>query len=560
MEYKQTLNMNKSGFPMRGGLPMREPDMLKHWQELDLYNELLKKNEGKPRFALHDGPPFSNGALHMGHALNKCIKDFMIRSAAMRGYYTPYIPGWDNHGMPIESAIIKQNKLNHKAMPVPQFRAACEEFAETYIQRQMTGFKRLGVVGDWEHPYRTMDKHFEAQEVKVFGRMFDKGYIYKGLKPVYWCPECKTALAEAEIEYAEDPCHSIYVKFNVTDDKGVFSNMGIDPSKVKFVIWTTTTWTLPANVAICVGPRFEYSVIKTGDEYLVMASELYKSALDEAGITDFEVVATVKGSELEHIKTAHPFLDRESLVIVGEHVTLESGTGCVHTAPGHGVDDYNVCQNYPEIPIICPVDSNGVLTEEAGQFAGLTTDEANKKIAAYLEENGSLFALKKIVHQYPHCWRCKTPILFRATDQWFCSVDDFKDEAVDAINTVKWIPAWGKDRITSMVRERKDWCISRQRKWGVPIPIFFCKDCGEALIDKDAMLAVADLFGKEGSNAWYNHTAAEILPAGTKCKKCGCTEFDKEKDIMDVPVITPYFRCYKRQSTLQGCSYSRYDS
>ena len=310
--------------------------------------------------------------------------------------------------------------------------------------------------------------------------------------------------------------------------------MGIDPSKVKFVIWTTTTWTLPANVAICVGPRFEYSVIKTGDEYLVMASELYKSALDEAGITDFEVVATVKGSELEYIKTAHPFLDRESLVIVGEHVTLESGTGCVHTAPGHGVDDYNVCQNYPEIPIICPVDSNGVLTEEAGQFAGLTTDEANKKIAAYLEENGSLFALKKIVHQYPHCWRCKTPILFRATDQWFCSVDDFKDEAVDAINTVKWIPAWGKDRITSMVRERKDWCISRQRKWGVPIPIFFCKDCGEALIDKDAMLAVADLFGKEGSNAWYNHTAAEILPAGTKCKECGCTEFDKEKDIMDV--------------------------
>ena len=326
--------------------------------------------------------------------------------------------------------------------------------------------------------------------------MATKGYIYKGLKPVYWCPECKTALAEAEIEYAEDPCHSIYVKFNVTDDKGVFSNMGIDPSKVKFVIWTTTTWTLPANVAICVGPRFEYSVIKTGDEYLVMASELYKSALDEAGITDFEVVATVKGSELEYIKTAHPFLDRESLVIVGEHVTLESGTGCVHTAPGHGVDDYNVCQNYPEIPIICPVDSNGVLTEEAGQFAGLTTDEANKKIAAYLEENGSLFALKKIVHQYPHCWRCKTPILFRATDQWFCSVDDFKDEAVDAINTVKWIPAWGKDRITSMVRERKDWCISRQRKWGVPIPIFFCKDCGEALIDKDAMLAVADLFGK----------------------------------------------------------------
>lgn len=326
--------------------------------------------------------------------------------------------------------------------------------------------------------------------------MATKGYIYKGLKPVYWCPECKTALAEAEIEYAEDPCHSIYVKFTVTDDKGVFSNLGLDPSKVKFVIWTTTTWTLPANVAICVGPRYEYSIIKTGDEYLVMATELYKSAFEAAEITDYEVVATVKGSDLEYIKTAHPFLDRESLVIVGDHVTLESGTGCVHTAPGHGVDDFNVCQNYPEIPTICPVDSNGVLTEEAGQFAGLTTDEANKKIAVYLDENGYLFALKKIIHQYPHCWRCKTPILFRATDQWFCSVEDFKDKACEAIDSVKWIPAWGHDRITNMVKERKDWCISRQRKWGVPIPIFFCKECGEAHIDNDAMMAVADLFEK----------------------------------------------------------------
>lgn len=379
----------------------------------------------------------------------------------MAGFKAPYVPGWDTHGLPTELKARKKAGIGNSAeISVVELRKMCEEFVKGYINDQRTQFKRLGVIGEWDKPYITLNHEFEAEQIRVFAEMATKGYIYKGLKPVYWCPECKTALAEAEIEYAEDPCHSIYVKFNVTDDKGVFSNMGIDPSKVKFVIWTTTTWTLPANVAICVGPRFEYSVIKTGDEYLVMASELYKSALDEAGITDFEVVATVKGSELEYIKTAHPFLDRESLVIVGEHVTLESGTGCVHTAPGHGVDDYNVCQNYPEIPIICPVDSNGVLTEEAGQFAGLTTDEANKKIAACLEENGSLFALKKIVHQYPHCWRCKTPILFRATDQWFCSVDDFKDEAVDAINTVKWIPAWGKDRITSMVRERKDWCIS----------------------------------------------------------------------------------------------------
>ena len=534
-DYNSTLNLPKTDFPMRAGLPKSEPVTLQNWEDEKVYENLMKVNEGKPLFILHDGPPYANGDIHLGHALNKILKDFIVRYKNMAGFKAPYVPGWDTHGLPTELKARKKAGIGNSAeISVVELRKMCEEFVKGYINDQRTQFKRLGVIGEWDKPYITLNHEFEAEQIRVFAEMATKGYIYKGLKPVYWCPECKTALAEAEIEYAEDPCHSIYVKFNVTDDKGVFSNMGIDPSKVKFVIWTTTTWTLPANVAICVGPRFEYSVIKTGDEYLVMASELYKSALDEAGITDFEVVATVKGSELEHIKTAHPFLDRESLVIVGEHVTLESGTGCVHTAPGHGVDDYNVCQNYPEIPIICPVDSNGVLTEEAGQFAGLTTDEANKKIAAYLEENGSLFALKKIVHQYPHCWRCKTPILFRATDQWFCSVDDFKDEAVDAINTVKWIPAWGKDRITSMVRERKDWCISRQRKWGVPIPIFFCKDCGEALIDKDAMLAVADLFGKEGSNAWYNHTAAEILPAGTKCKKCGCTEFDKEKDIMDV--------------------------
>ena len=534
-DYNSTLNLPKTDFPMRAGLPKSEPVTLQNWEDEKVYENLMKVNEGKPLFILHDGPPYANGDIHLGHALNKILKDFIVRYKNMAGFKAPYVPGWDTHGLPTELKARKKAGIGNSAeISVVELRKMCEEFVKGYINDQRTQFKRLGVIGEWDKPYITLNHEFEAEQIRVFAEMATKGYIYKGLKPVYWCPECKTALAEAEIEYAEDPCHSIYVKFNVTDDKGVFSNIGIDPSKVKFVIWTTTTWTLPANVAICVGPRFEYSVIKTGDEYLVMASELYKSALDEAGITDFEVVATVKGSELEYIKTAHPFLDRESLVIVGEHVTLESGTGCVHTAPGHGVDDYNVCQNYPEIPIICPVDSNGVLTEEAGQFAGLTTDEANKKIAAYLEENGSLFALKKIVHQYPHCWRCKTPILFRATDQWFCSVDDFKDEAVDAINTVKWIPAWGKDRITSMVRERKDWCISRQRKWGVPIPIFFCKDCGEALIDKDAMLAVADLFGKEGSNAWYNHTAAEILPAGTKCKKCGCTEFDKEKDIMDV--------------------------
>ncbi|WP_440448216.1 isoleucine--tRNA ligase [Ruminococcus sp.] len=534
-DYNSTLNLPKTDFPMRAGLPKSEPVTLKAWEDNKVYEKLMEVNEGKPLFVLHDGPPYANGDIHLGHALNKILKDFIVRYKNMAGFKAPYVPGWDTHGLPTELKARKKAGIGNSAeISIVELRKMCEEFVTGYINDQRTQFKRLGVIGEWDNPYITLKHEFEAEQIRVFAKMATKGYIYKGLKPVYWCPECKTALAEAEIEYAEDPCHSIYVKFTVTDDKGVFSNLGIDPSKVKFVIWTTTTWTLPANVAICVGPRYEYSIIKTGDEYLVMATELYKSAFEAAEITDYEVVATVKGSELEYIKTAHPFLDRESLVIVGDHVTLESGTGCVHTAPGHGVDDFNVCQNYPEIPTICPVDSNGVLTEEAGQFAGLTTDAANKKIAVYLDENGYLCALKKIIHQYPHCWRCKTPILFRATDQWFCSVDDFKDKACEAIDSVKWIPSWGHDRITNMVKERKDWCISRQRKWGVPIPIFFCKECGEAHIDNDAMMAVADLFEKEGSNAWYNHSAAEILPEGTKCKKCGCTEFEKEKDIMDV--------------------------
>ncbi len=534
-DYNATLNLPKTDFPMRAGLPKSEPVTLKNWEDEKLYDKLMERNEGKPLFVLHDGPPYANGDIHLGHALNKILKDFIVRYKNMAGFKAPFVPGWDTHGLPTELKARQKAGIGSSAdISVVELRKLCEEFVTGYINDQREQFKRLGAIGEWDNPYITLKHEFEAEQIKVFAEMADKGYIYRGLKPVYWCPECKTALAEAEIEYAEDPCHSIYVKFRVTDDLGKFAAMGIDPAKVSFVIWTTTTWTLPANVAICVGPRFEYSVIQSGDEYYVMATELYRSAMEEAGITDYQVVAAIKGSELEYMKTQHPFLDRESLLIVGEHVTLESGTGCVHTAPGHGVDDYNVCRNYPEIPVICPVNGDGVLTEEAGQFAGLTTDEANKKIAIHLDATGSLFALKKIIHQYPHCWRCKSPILFRATDQWFCSVDDFKDDAVKAINEVEWIPSWGKDRITSMVRERKDWCISRQRKWGVPIPIFYCRDCGEPLIDKTAMLAVADVFAKEGSNAWFDHDASGMLPEGTKCAKCGCTSFDKEKDIMDV--------------------------
>ena len=534
-DYNETLNLPSTDFPMRAGLPKSEPETLKRWQDNKVYEKLMELNEGKPLFVLHDGPPYANGDIHIGHALNKILKDIIVRYKNMTGYKSPYVPGWDTHGLPTELKARKKAGVgNSSTISDAELRKICRDFACGYIDDQREQFKRLGNIGEWDNPYITLKPEFEAKQIEVFSEMACKGYIYRGLKPVYWCPDCETALAEAEIEYAEDPCYSVYVKFKVTDDMGKLSAMGADLKNTYFVIWTTTTWTLPANVAICVGPRFNYSLIKCGNEYYVMAEELYVSAMEAAGKENYEVIGTIKGSELEYMKTAHPFIDRTSLVIVGNHVTLESGTGCVHTAPGHGLDDYEVCRNYPELPIVVPVDAHGRLTEEAGQFAGLLTDEANKPIADHLEKTGALFAVKKIVHQYPHCWRCKKPVLFRATKQWFCSVDAFKDQAVEEIKKVKWIPAWGEDRITSMVRDRKDWCISRQRKWGVPIPIFFCKHCGEPVIDKKAMMAVADLFRKEGSDSWYIKDASEIIPSDIACSKCGGKEFEKEKDIMDV--------------------------
>ena len=536
MDYKSTLNLPKTDFAMQAGLPKREPVMLEKWYEDKVYETVLEKNEGKPLFILHDGPPYANGDIHLGTALNKTLKDFIVRYKNMSGFKAPYVPGWDTHGLPTELKARKAAGVsNATTISDVELRKLCREFALGYLDDQRNSFKRLGGIGEWNNPYITLTKDFEAKQIEIFSEMATKGFIYKGLKPVYWCPECETALAEAEIEYAEDPCHSIYVKFQVTDDKGLLTPLGADLSKTYFVIWTTTTWTLPANVAICVGPEFEYSLIKCGDECYVMASALTESAMQAAGKTEYEVLGTLQGIDLEYMKTQHPFLDRTSLVIVGDHVTLESGTGCVHTAPGHGVEDYDVCHNhYPEIPVVVPVDSHGRMTAEAGFSAGLTTNEANKVIAQHLEDSGNLFALQKIIHQYPHCWRCKTPVLFRATEQWFCSVDAIKDEALEAIKSVKWIPGWGEDRISSMVRERNDWCISRQRRWGVPIPIFYCKDCGEPLISKEAMKVVADLFRAEGSDAWYAKTAEEILPASFKCEKCGCGSFTKEHDIMDV--------------------------
>jgi len=532
MEYKKTLNMTKSGFPMRAGLPKREPEMLKHWEELDLYHELLKKNEGKPRFALHDGPPFSNGALHMGHALNKSIKDFITRSYAMRGYYTPYIPGWDNHGMPIESAIIKQNKLNRKAMGVAEFRSACHEFADHYIDVQRQGFKRMGVVGDWDHPYKTMDPAFEAQEVRVFGKMYEKGYIYKGLKPVYWCPHDETALAEAEIEYQDDPCTTVYVKFPMYDDLGKLSHL--DKSKLNFVIWTTTIWTLPGNLAIALHPQEEYAVVRAdGGEMYIMARPLVEKVMKIGGVEHYEIVETHPGAFFENMLASHPFLPKTSRLVLADYVTMDSGTGCVHTAPGFGADDYQTCLRYG-MDMVVPVDDQGRHTDYAGKYAGMKTEESNPVILADMKESGALFASEEIVHSYPHCWRCKKPIIFRATPQWFCSVDAFKDEACAACDDVRWVPGWGIDRMKSMIRERSDWCISRQRRWGLPIPVVYCRDCGKPVCTDETIAAVSKLFGEKGSNAWFELDAAEILPKDFACPHCGGKSgFEKETDTLD---------------------------
>lgn len=532
-DYNNTLNLPQSEFPMRGNLPAREPGMLESWDESERYEKLMEKNEGKPLYILHDGPPYANGDIHLGTALNKVLKDIIVKQKNMSGYKVPYVPGWDTHGLPIELKALKKDGVDPTSIDPVSLRKICKEFALSYVESQKQQFKRLGVLGDFKHPYITLQPEFEAKEVEIFGKMAQSGYVYKGLKPVYWCTECGTALAEAEIEYSEDKCYSIFVKFNVVDDKGVFEKAGVNKDKVSFVIWTTTTWTLPGNVAICLGPDYEYTLVKAGDEYLVMAKELVKSAMEAAKIEDYETVGTFLGKELEYITTQHPFLDRKSLVIYGDHVTLESGTGCVHTAPGHGVEDFEVCQKYPELEVVVPVDNTGHLTSEAGEFAGLSTDDANKAIAKKLEETGHLFALQKIIHQYPHCWRCHNPILFRATEQWFCSIDGFKDQAIAELPKIKWIPEWGEKRIENMIRDRSDWCISRQRKWGVPIPIVYCKDCGKPIVNDETIKAIADMFRREGSDSWYIHDASEFIPDSVKCE-CGCSEFTKETDILDV--------------------------
>ena len=532
-DYNSTLNLPANDFPMRGNLPKREPEILKKWEDSRLYYKMIEKNQGKPSYILHDGPPYANGEIHLGTALNKTLKDFIVKYKNMSGFCAPYVPGWDTHGLPIELKAMKSIGVENGAIPPVELRKHCRDFAMTHVKNQMKQFKRLGTLGDYDDPYLTLKHEYEARQVEVFGKMAKDGYMYKGLKPVYWCPDCNTALAEAEIEYSNDPCHSIYVKFNVTDDKGLFTAMGLDLSKVFFVIWTTTTWTIPGNLAICLGPDYDYTLVQVGNEYYVMANELVKTTMESAGISEYKTIGLFRGSELEHIKTKHPLYDRLSPVIVGDHVTLESGTGCVHTAPGYGVEDFEVCKNYDDIGILVCVDAKGRQTAEAGEFEGMDTDTANKAIAKKLEEVGALLAIQKIVHQYPHCWRCNSPIIYRATEQWFCSVNGFKDEAVKAIESVKWIPAWGEDRIKGMVRDRSDWCISRQRTWGVPIPIVYCKDCGKPIVTDETIKAISDMFKAEGADAWWIKEPAEFIPSTVKCE-CGCGEFTKEYDIMDV--------------------------
>lgn len=527
MDYGKTLKLPQTEFPMRGGLPQAEPKMQEWWDEIDIYNKVLEHRKDGPTFILHDGPPYANGDIHIGHALNKVLKDIIVRYKSMQGYYAPYVPGWDTHGLPIEQAISNSGKVDRKKMSVSEFREACRQYALQMVEKQKSQFKRLGVRGDWDHPYLTLNPDFEAQQIRLFGRMVNKGYIYKGLKAIYWSPSSESALAEAEIEYKEKTSPSIYVAFDVKDGKGVL------PNDAAVVIWTTTPWTLPANLAISVHPEYEYVLVEANGRKFVVAAELLQSVSQAVGWEETKELARFKGEELEHVLCQHPFYDRDSLVICGEHVTLDAGTGCVHTAPGHGEDDFAIGAQYG-LDVLCPVDEQGKFTKEAPGFEGVFYDKANKMITEMLEKSGHLLKLDFIKHQYPHDWRTKQPIIFRATEQWFASVEQFREAMLEEIKKLDWTPKWGEIRLHNMIADRGDWCISRQRTWGVPIPIFYCRSCGEPHVDEQTIEHVATIFEEHGSNAWFDREEHELLPEGTACKKCGHGQFRKETDIMDV--------------------------
>ncbi|MFB4162590.1 isoleucine--tRNA ligase [Alteribacillus sp. JSM 102045] len=526
MSYKETLLMPKTDFPMRGNLPNREPEKQKEWDEQNIYEKVQKRTKGRPLFVLHDGPPYANGDIHMGHALNKILKDFIVRYKSMNGYHAPYVPGWDTHGLPIETALTKNKKVDRKKMTIAEFRKACEDYALEQLDRQREQFKRLGVRGDWDNPYITLTKEYEAQQIKVFGEMAKKGYIYKGKKPVYWSPSSESALAEAEIEYHDKRSPSIYVSFDVKEGKNVLDG------DEKFIIWTTTPWTIPANLAITVHPELSYAVVEEANKKYVVAEELVEQLQTVLEWENPTVVKTVKGKDLEHIMTSHPIYGRDSLVILGDHVTLDAGTGCVHTAPGHGEDDYVVGQKYG-LETLCPVDDKGRFTKEAPGFEGLFYDEANKPITQKLEELGALLKLTFITHSYPHDWRTKKPVIFRATAQWFASIEDFREDLLEAVRNVTWLPEWGETRLYNMVRDRGDWCISRQRAWGVPIPIFYGED-GEEIVTDETINHVSELFRKHGSNIWFEWDTKDLLPEGYTSVHSPNGEFTREMDIMDV--------------------------
>ncbi|WP_414051252.1 isoleucine--tRNA ligase [Macrococcus animalis] len=528
MDYKETLLMPKTDFPMRGGLPNKEPQIQATWDEKDLYHKLLDKNKGKTPYILHDGPPYANGQIHMGHALNKIIKDFITRYKAMNGFYTPYVPGWDTHGLPIETALTKKG-VKRKEMSTAEFRELCREYALEQVALQKADFKRLGVNGDWENPYITLQEKFEAEQIRLFGDMAKKGYIYKGKKPVYWSPSSESSLAEAEIEYQDKKSASIYVAFETVDGRGVVE------SGVKFVIWTTTPWTIPANVAISVNPELTYVQVNVEGNSYIVAQALLDNVCDAIG-WDKETIVIEKefnGTELELIQTQHPLIEeRKSVIILGDHVTTDAGTGCVHTAPGHGEDDFIVAQKY-DLPVISPVDDKGVFTAEAGEFEGLFYDKANPVITERLTEVGALLKLEFFTHSYPHDWRTKKPVIFRATPQWFASINKVRQDILNAIEETEFKVEWGKTRIYNMIRDRGDWVISRQRVWGVPIPVFYAEN-GDIIMDEAVIEHIATLIEEHGSNVWYEREAKDLLPEGFTHPGSPNGEFTKETDIMDV--------------------------